>query len=372
MTIRVALHNLFQSRTRLLVSTGGVALALLLILALDGIMAGFQSRIVAYIDNAGAQVWVAQAGVRNLHMTSSSLPGDDVTRVAAVPGVANATAIRYMTDIIRGPSGQSWSYIIGLPADAASGAPPRAQGKRIPGPGETVVDRSVAESMGVTMGGRLSVYGRSFRITGLSEGTASPLLAVMFISTDDFAALRGMGDSISYVLVQARSGTDADALAARIEQSVPGVTAQSRQRFGASEQATIQNMSSGIIAIMNSAAFLVGLAVVAVTVYTATLARRAEYGTLKAVGAGNRRLYGIVVTQAVVSVAVALVAGILLTVLLSVLVPVVQPQISVELVASSVLKTSLVAVAIAMLAAVIPVRQVAGLDPAAVFRRRVT
>lgn len=372
MTIRVALRNLFQNRSRLLVSTGGVALALLLILALDGIMSGFERTAVLYIDNAGADVWVAQAGVRNLHMTSSSLPAADIARVSRVQDVAGATPIRYMTDIIHGPSGQSWAYIIGLPAGAAAGAPPRADGKRVPGPGEAVLDRSVAGSLGVTLGGRVSVLGRSLRVSGLSEGTASPLLAVLFVETHDFATLRATGDTISYILVTAKPGVDATALAARIEQTVPGVTAQSRADFAASEQATIRNMTSGIIVIMNSAAFLVGLAVVAVTVYTATLARRSEYGTLKAVGAGNRRLYALVVAQAVGSVVIALVAGIALTMLLGVLVPVVQPQIALDVVPWSVLKTSLMAVAIAGMAAAIPVRQVARLDPAAVFRRRLT
>ena len=40
----------------------------------------------------------------------------------------------------------------------------------------------------------------------------------------------------------------------------------------------------------------------ALTVYTATLARRAEYGVLKALGAHNRQLYGVVLTQALISV----------------------------------------------------------------------
>jgi putative ABC transport system permease protein len=179
-----------------------------------------------------------------------------------------------------------------------------------------------------------------------------------------------MPGSVSYILVRAQPGADADALAARVEQAVPGVTATSRAHFAASEQATVADMTSGIITIMNSAAFLIGLAVVAVSVYTATLSRRAEYGTLKAVGAGDRRLYGIVTLQALGSVAVALATAVLLTLALSVVMPAVQAVITVELVPWSVLKTSLVALAIAVLAALLPVRQVASLDPATVFRKK--
>lgn len=239
MTLRLALRNLFQSRTRLLASTGGVMLALLLILALDGVIAGFESTVVAYVDNAGADVWVAQAGVRNMHMTSSSLPATDVARVAGVPGVASATPILYMTDIVHGPKGEQWAYVIGLPANAVAGGPPQAEGTRVPTPGHAVVDRSVADTLGVSMGQRLSVLGRSFDVSGLSQDTSSALLAVLFVSADDLAGLRGTTQSVSYILVRATPGGDADALAARIQGTVPGVTAQSRSSFAASEQATV-------------------------------------------------------------------------------------------------------------------------------------
>lgn len=367
---RLALRNLFQSRTRLLVSTGGVALALLLILALGGVIAGFEKGVVAYVDNAGADVWVSQSGVRNMHMTSSSLPAGDVARVAAVAGVASATPILYMTDIVHGAGAEQWAYVIGLPPGAAAGGPPVADGVRIPAPGEAVLDRSAADTLKVALGGRLSVLGRSFRVAGLSQRTANPVFGVLFISAADFAGLRRTAGTVSYILVRAARGSDAGALAARIQSGVPGVTAQTRAQFAASEKATVANMTSGVIEIMDTAAFLVGLAVIAVTVYTATLSRRAEYGTLKAVGAGNRRLYAIVVLQALGSAVLALVAAVLLTVVLSAVVPAVQPLLSITLEPSAVLETSVVAVAIAALAAAIPVRQVGGLDPAAVFRRK--
>src|SRR5215208_184252 len=72
--LRLAYRNLFQSKVRLAMSVGGVALALTLVLALDAIMAGAEKRLTAYIDNSEADVWVAQSGVRNLHMVSSWMP----------------------------------------------------------------------------------------------------------------------------------------------------------------------------------------------------------------------------------------------------------------------------------------------------------
>jgi putative ABC transport system permease protein len=53
---RLAFRNLFQNKIRLLISVGGVALALLLILTLDAIFTGVEKRLTIYIDNSGADV----------------------------------------------------------------------------------------------------------------------------------------------------------------------------------------------------------------------------------------------------------------------------------------------------------------------------
>ena len=95
---RYALRNLLQNKIRLVISVGGVALALSLILALDAIMTGVEGRLTAYIDHAGADVFVSQSGARNLHMVSSWLPASVAGKVQAVPGVAAVTPIMYLTD----------------------------------------------------------------------------------------------------------------------------------------------------------------------------------------------------------------------------------------------------------------------------------
>jgi putative ABC transport system permease protein len=88
----LALRNLVQNRTRLMVSTGGVALALTLILALDAILVGAERQTTAYIDHSGADVIVSQRGVRTMHMSASALPLAVVDAIAAVPGVGGAAA----------------------------------------------------------------------------------------------------------------------------------------------------------------------------------------------------------------------------------------------------------------------------------------
>jgi len=127
-------------------------------------------------------------------------------------------------------------------------------------------------------------------------------------------------------------------------------------------------MSTDVIAIMNLIGLLIGLAVMALTVYTATLARRAEYGVLKALGARNGQLYRAVLAQALLSVAIGLGVGVVFTLLLSVIISRLGLNLALEISAASLLKVSGVSLVIAAVSAVLPIRQIAGLDPAMVFR----
>ncbi len=367
--MRLAWRNLFQSKTRLVISIGGVALALLLILALDAIFAGVQRQVTAYIDHSRADLLVSQDGVRTLHMASSALPGSAIAQVGAVPGVQTVTPILYMTNMVVAGDTRSLVYLIGLPADAAMGGPWRiAEGKAIPAPGEAIIDRGIAEESGVGLGDPVKILGREFRVAGLSEDTASLINSVAFISADDFAQLRAGDSVVSYLLVQVKPEESPDVVAARIEDQVPKTTAQSRPAFAEQERRVIRDMSTDIIATMNLVGFFIGLAVLALTAYTATLARRAEYGVLKALGARNSYLYRVVLMQAVLSVLLGLAIGVTLTLLLKVIVPALGINLLLELSWKSLVQVGTMALVIAGLAALLPIRQIAGLDPAAVFR----
>lgn len=369
-TMLLARRNLARNRIRLVASVGGVALALSLTLALDAIFAGVANQLTTYIDRAGADVWVAQSGVRNLHMVASVLPESVVDQVAAVDGVATAMPILEATDTISAGDERAVAYVIGLPADASMGGTwDVVEGRGQVGPGEIVVDRTFARKAGVTLGDEVDVLGGEARIVGLSRGTASLVNSVALVSFDDFRAMRGDVPVISFVLVRVTDDTSPEALAADIERLVPGVTAQSRTDFVAEERRIVTDMSADVLSIMSVVGFIVALAVVALTVYVATLARRREFGVLKALGARNRVLYRAVLVQAALSVAVGFGIGLAFTSLLGFAVGRTDLNLELAITAESLAKVGLFAAVIAGLAAILPIRQIAGVDPAVVFRR---
>jgi len=313
-TLLLARRNLTRNRVRLVASMGGVALALSLTLALDAIFAGVSNQLTTYIERAGADVWVAQSGVRNLHMVASSLPESVVGQVQGIEGVAAVTPILEATDTIAAADERAVAYVVGLPPEASMGGPwDVAEGSARPGPGEIIVDRAFARTAGVSIGDSVEVLGGEARIAGLSRDTASLVNSVAFVPFDDFRSLRGGPPLVSFVLVRVTPGALPERVAGDIERAVPGVTAQSRAAFVAEERRIVNDMSADVISIMNVIGFVVALAVVALTVYVATLARRREYGVLKALGARNRLLYRVVLLQAALSVAVGFAIGLTFT-----------------------------------------------------------
>ena len=368
--LRLAFRNLFQSKVRLVISVGGVALALLLILSLDAVMTGIERQVTAYIDNSGADIWVSQENVRNMHMAYSALPTSVTSRVKSVAGVQSATAILYLTGYFEIGNERDLAYIIGLPKDVEAGGPWRiVEGKETPGSKEIVIDRGIAKRAGVGIGDQAKVLGEEFTIVGLSEGTAAITASVAFVSKKDWDRLQANADGVSFVLAKVKPGESPAAIAAQIEQQVPKVTAQTRQMFASQERQVVKDMSTDLITIMNLVGFLIGLAVMALTVYTATLARRAEYGVLKALGARNAHLYRAVLAQAFISVVLGLALGFAFTLLLVIVIPRTGLPIAMEISGESLVKVSGISLVIGSLSALLPIRQIAGLDPAMVFRK---
>ncbi len=379
--LRLAFRNLFQNKTRLVMAVGGVGLALMLMLALDAVFTGAEKQLTAFIDRAGADVFVAQTGVRNLHMVSSWLSYSVVDEVRAVQGVDSVTPIMYVTGMVDTGKERNLAYIIGIPPDALMGKPWRVtEGATIPAPGEAILDRAVAAQSGLRLGDKVNILGQELRIAGLSEGTASITNSIVFISMSDFELMRGVAgkvgagqdaQAVSFVLVKARPGEAADALAARIEGKVGGVTVQSRANFAEQERNLVKDMAADVLTIMNLVGFVIGLAVMSLTIYTATLARRAEYGALKALGARNGHLYRAVLAQALVSVTLGLALGLAFTLALSALIPVTGSNVALQVSGESLLKVGIASLIIAGLSAILPIRQIGALDPAVVFRRRI-
>ena len=363
-TVPIARRNLTRQRVRLALAVGGVGMALLMILALDGVYTAILDRVTAYPDNQGAPLIASQRGVSTMHMSSSTVRQADVTALARDPRVERAAPILYTT-LLLGRDEQAVSYVIGF---REGGGPWEiVQGSGRPRGPEIVIDERTADRLGVGIGSRIGVLGRDLRVVGIAGGASSVVTGLAFLDRDEFARAAGARGSASYVLVWPRDG-DPENVAAALARD-HGLTVQTRERFSDNERKVVSDMSTGLIRGMVLIAIVVGLAVAALSIYTGTVARLGEYAVLKAIGMSNRTLYLLVSRQSLLTVAGGLALAVALALTLAVFVPLLAPSVDIAVTLGAVVRTAVAAALIALVAALVPAHRVAQLDPASVYRR---
>jgi putative ABC transport system permease protein len=364
--VPVGRRLLFVDRRRAALTVLGVAAALLLVLVLGGIFAGAVERVTYYIRTSPADVFVSQAGVRTMHMSASALPADVAVDAARMPGVAWASPIGFATGSLAGPGGRQLTYLVGYDPGTGRGGPTRLVAGRAPGPGEAVLDEQAADQLGIDVGTRFTVLGSQLRAVGFATGGSSITNTTVFVDLDQFARTRG--PQPAYLLVGTTPGADPGLVAQRLERTLDGVTAQTREEFAASEARVVTDMSADLLKMMSTIGLLIALAVIALGLMTATLNRLRDFAVLKALGSTTRGLAGAVAVQVTWTVALATAVATVAAVLLARVLPTVAPAVDIVITPAAVVRLTVLTAAIGLVAALSPLRRIAALDAATAFR----
>lgn len=365
--VPLARRNFFQDRRRASLSIGGVAVALLLVLVLEAVFAGAIVQVTAYLRHLPAQAIVSQRGVETMHMSSSALPPGVVDDTRRVRGVAWVEGIGFTTGTVSSAGGRQLSYMIGYDARTGRGGPWDMARGALPADGQVVLDEIAADNLGVGVGDRVQALGRAFQISGLSAGGSSITNTVTFMRIEDYHAIRG--DAISYLLVGARPGVSPDTLSRRLAAALPAATVQTRDQFVREESRVVRDMSADVMQIMSLIGFLIALAVVALTLFAATLSKLREYAVVKALGASSWRLGGTVIGQAIIATALALSVAVILTYGLGAALAATTPNVRLAVEVPTVVRVATAALVVGVAGALAPLRRLARIDPAAAFRR---
>ena len=363
--VAVGRRNLFSERRRGLLGVAGSAAALLLVLAVGAVFDGAMRQITRYIDMQPAQVFVSQLGVRNLHMASSSIPLDALEAIETLPGVTSVAPILFAQDGLETGGGRRLSYVIGY-EPGLGGGPAEVETGDEPGPGEIVLDTATAASLGVDTGDPVGALGTSWSVSGLVGNLSNVANGAAFVQLDDFAAARGLPDTASYLLVA--TDRDPTSVAAAIEQETD-LSATTREAFSRSERALVSDMIGDVLRIVTGAAWLVGFAVVALTLYAATRSRLREIGVMKALGADRGALSRVVLTQAAWTVGAAVGVAAALTIGVGSLLARTSSPVTMALEPGALVRVAAISMVVGAAASVAPLVKVSRVDPASVFRR---
>jgi putative ABC transport system permease protein len=373
MSVLIAIKNLFQDKLRLFLSVLGVGLAVMLVLILNGFVAGLYKQVSAYLDHSPGSVVVAQQGVTNLLGATSLLPNNAEEKVLGVAGVSSAVPILSQFIILDLHEIKQPAYLIGYPEGdgdpSGRGGPWQiAAGREPVEDDEVVFDQVLAERHDLGIGDGFKIMGVDYEIVGLSVDTTSWMTSFIFMTKNSAESLLRAADATSILLVEVYQGYDVALLIDELNK-LDGLDALTKAAVIVNDTKLLVEVFSAPLQLMAGIAFLVGVLVVGLVIYTATVERRREYGVLKAVGGTNRLLYLVVGTQAFIAAGVGGLGGIGLAVIFASGIMRIRPEFLILLTPDSAWLALGSGLAMAMLAALIPARAVASLEPADVFRQ---
>jgi putative ABC transport system permease protein len=190
-----------------------------------------------------------------------------------------------------------------------------------------------------------------------------------FAPRETVNALSRLPGTASFFLVRPDPGLEPATLAARIDRTVPGVSALTRSEVAANDRRLFVDPFSGPLLAMVAIAFVVAILVIGLAVYSSIAERSREYATLKALGLRRRALVRLVGTQAAALALAGTALGIVLAFGASRSVSALAPKYLIAISPGAVAAVAASALAIALVAALVPARLLARLDPASALRR---
>ena len=362
----LARRNLTHDRVRLILSITGVALSVMLILLLSGYLAGIYRQASTYLENTPGSVVVAQKGVRTFAGSSSFLSPEVLDAVRATPGVDRAVPIVMQAAVLELHDRKEITSLVGYDSSQGGGPWRLADGRAPQTDGEVVVDRVLAKQHGIALGTAVRILDREFTVVGLSDGTSLWIGSYVFARAEAVQdLLRAPGVWSAIFVTPAAGVSDADVISSI---SIPGIEAFAKTDKIEADRKGIARIYDAPLGLMVGIAFVVGVLVVGLVIYTATIERRREYGALKAIGMRNRTLYRLVTSQALIAAVAGGLLGVTLAFGLAALLIALRPQFPVVIEPGAIATALAASLVMAVLAALAPARAMSGLAPAEVFR----
>ncbi|MEW5861547.1 MAG: FtsX-like permease family protein [Cyanobacteriota bacterium] len=344
----IARKNLFEDIPRFLAAQAGIMFAVSLVTIQTGIFNGFTRATTLLIDNSNADIWVSSADMIHMELTLP-IPAQRVVEARRVEGVEQAEPLIVQASLWRDSRNKiSPMRIIGFNPAGELFSP----GKVIQGslsalkqPYTVMLDKSNLRPLNIKQIGDVAEVG-SFKaqLVALTQDTQSITSNTFLFTSLETAnayansrvttslncklqsgdikctsasasfnnppAANNLSapapqkltptDLITYVLVQAKPGQDLQKLKQKLEAALPDSRAYTKSEM-ASQTRVFWQQRTGIGFILGLGAvvgIIIGMAIAGQILYASVSDHLKEYGTLKAMGASDWKIYGVIVEQA--------------------------------------------------------------------------
>lgn len=316
--VDLAVKILLDDKARFLTTVSGVGFAVALVYVQVGLFVGLLASASVTIDRMDADVWVAARNTPNVDF-GNPFPETYVGRIRSVPGVERADNLIVWFATVALPDGAKESAVIyglkdfarwDLPWKVLEGDPVDLRRGKFVFLDDSATRRFGAFAVGdhrEFSGHRLKVIGRTAEARSF---TTSPIAFMDYRLAQSLTPdeLRGR---TTYVVARLEPGADARLVVAEIRRRLPYNDVHTRDEWSSlSRSYWVESTGLGLTMFLTvSLGCLVGVIVVAQTLYTSTTEHIKEYATVKAIGGRGRDIYGVIAEQATIAACVGYLLG---------------------------------------------------------------
>lgn len=303
--IRLAYKLLVNDRAKFGALLMGITFAVFLMVEMTSMFAGVLNRASSMVINVGARIWVMDPAVNNA-ASAIPLPDTVLDAVRSIDGVRYAVPLYSGGSLVKMGSGAYQAVtVLGLDDATLVGHPPLLQGRIEDLYAENgfivVADAEYAKLGRPGIGAEFQINDHRAVVVGTARAATGGLFGVPTLYTTYSRAIQYLPTgrfTSAYVLVEPKSQADV----ARIQREVRrlGYVALTDEEFVGkiSRFYTFQTGLGTNILLMTVISFIVGLSISGQTFYTFILENLEKFGALKAIGAKNRELVGMILFQA--------------------------------------------------------------------------
>lgn len=293
---KIGLSMMFHDKSKLLGTLLGVIFAVVLTNQQLGTFLGLLAKNVMLIDNAGADLWIApQASESLLSAVGQTVNTSSLYRARTTQGVAWAEPILLNAAAVRLPDGGTQQVqIIGTRLPDCRGGPWNlisGSCEDLKGPDTIIVEHGERRTLGgLNLGSVREINSRRMTVVGFTWGLVPFGPSYAFT---DFETARELGhvasDQVSFVLIGLEPGADLHEVQRALSRAVTSGRVVRKDEY---KDATVRELLTRTaigITFGTSTLFglIVGLVIVALSMFSSVVDNVREFGTLKAIGCTN-------------------------------------------------------------------------------------
>lgn len=322
----LAFKTLFQERGRLIITLAGIVFSTALALMEVAIYIGMMGNATGVVRHTDADVWIMSKNVPNFDF-SQPFPAYRINRVRALDQVLWAEKIHVWFGFLKLHDGRrEQAEVIGFNPDTGIGGPwSMAVGTpaQVKGGHYMIMDTSAEQRLGHLAIGSLWELNlfqeQSFKLVGLSNGVVSfttiPVVFVSYNEVQQSLAGSAFENHTSFIVAKVKDQNTLESVVRTLRAELPDNDVYTRQEFinRAVIYWTVQTGMGMAFFLTAILAVLIGGAIVGQTIYAGTMEHLRDYGTLKAMGARNRDINLVILSQAATSAILGFLIGAILT-----------------------------------------------------------